>query len=329
MRTISAAAYEALFSEQTPEQSLDDLRHKQVAGYRTKAIRAGDMLECEIYPILRWGAVSERARKAKKKSREAQARLNAQNAIKRTIRRANASFTDKDLFITLTYATGAPNESQARNDIQLYIRRLRGWRMARGLPEMQYIYSMEFDEDGTAKRAHHHILMTGMDRDAAERLWRQGRCNSRRLQPGEQGLAEIVRYMTKSKRGRRHVVCSRNITEPVVTSSDRKVSRRKVERVAMTLPPVAAEVFERAYPEYRLVDIIIKRSDYIPGAYLYVTMARRGCGERAYPATSDRIGRPKEARKSNEKRAQKPHNMQGEGGQISGGHSPPPATESH
>ena len=37
---------------------------------------------------------------------------------------------------------------------------------------MKYAYVIEFGgKDGRRKRVHHHVIMSGMDRDKAEALW--------------------------------------------------------------------------------------------------------------------------------------------------------------
>lgn len=276
MQIYSARAYEALFDAPAGDRAPEDLRSGRVKWYRTATIKAGPIVEIESYPLWHTKAEASRAREVKKKTRAAQQIVNERNLIKRTIRRANASFTGRDLFITLTYAGEVPDEEQARKDIRNYIKRVRTWRRRHGLPEMQYIHVIEFDDgSGKRKRIHFHMLMTGMDRDAAEKLWEKGRANSKRLQPDERGLERVVRYMLKAKRSTRRCTCSRNITEPTVTVSDKRMSARKVERLALGLPEVARDVLERMYKGYEYLDCDVKLSEFVAGAYVYAKMRRR------------------------------------------------------
>lgn len=40
-------------------------------------------------------------------------------------------------------------------------------------------------------RIHHHIIISGMDRDKAEELWGNGMANTRRMQANELGFEEL------------------------------------------------------------------------------------------------------------------------------------------
>ena len=57
--------------EETSEERLSALDDRHIVKYRTKTIKSGDVLECEVYPIWNNGASTSRAKKAKK-SRQAQ-----------------------------------------------------------------------------------------------------------------------------------------------------------------------------------------------------------------------------------------------------------------
>jgi hypothetical protein len=47
---------------ETPDDLIENLRHKNVYRYRTKTIKAGNLLECEIYPVY----TAQEAARAKK-----------------------------------------------------------------------------------------------------------------------------------------------------------------------------------------------------------------------------------------------------------------------
>lgn len=272
----SAGAYEVLFPKPWDQQTIEDLGHAGVERYRTKTIKAGDNLECEIYPIWCTQKQATEAKQLREKSREAQRNLNDRNAKKKIVRLINANFTADDICLTLSYRGAAPNLEQAKRDMQNFIRRIKTARKKLGLPPLKYVYVIEYEEDESRKkRVHHHIIMSGMDRDVAEQCWEKGWANSRRLQPDRFGLEALARYMVKAPRGARRWCCSKNLKKPVETVADRKISRRKVERIAADLEAVAPEVFEKAYPGYALLDVEIKHSDYVAGAYIYARMRKR------------------------------------------------------
>lgn len=256
------------------ENVVGAVNHENVSRYRRKTIKAGKMLECEIYPI--WNTGNE-ARKVKQHiTRAEQAALNARNARKRLERRLNANFTEDDCCVTLTYAGDfVPNVDQARRDMQNYIRRLRTYRRKHGMCEMKYIYVIEYaDADGVPKRVHHHVVMSGMPRDEIERLWGKGYANCRRLQPNEYGLEALSRYMTKTSNGGKRWCCSKNLKEPTVTVSDTRVSCRKVARMIADFATEPRTILEQMYKGYVYTNCEIKRSSYVAGAYIYARLRK-------------------------------------------------------
>ena len=274
----NSAKYEFLFdrSEEITEAVFERLRHKDVFRYRARTIKAGNMLEVEVYPI--WNTQNEVRRAKHATTREAQRNLNDRNAKKKLIRKINANFTDDDICVTLTYKDGfIPDEDQARRDIRNYLRRVRGWRRKNGLPEMKYVYVIEFGGgDGRRKRVHHHVIMSGMDRNTAETLWQgRGWANSRRLQPDDYGLEALARYMTKEPNGGKRWAASRNLVDPKITEADTKISKRRVETMAQDLEDAPAAIFGKLFPEYEFNDCTVKHSPYVAGAYIYARMHRR------------------------------------------------------
>ena len=115
----NSAKYEFLFdlSGENTERAFDRFRHRNVFRYRTRTIKAGNVLEVEIFPI--WNTQNEVREAKKHTTREAQKNLNDKNAKKKFIRKINANFTEEDLCVTLTYSNGfVPDEEQARRDIR-------------------------------------------------------------------------------------------------------------------------------------------------------------------------------------------------------------------
>lgn len=270
----SSGKYIDLFNtkyEDTKEEQIESLRHKDIYTYRVKTIKSGEMLECEIYPIYKKAIYITRAKKELESNR-AQKNLNDKNAKKKIIRKINANFTKEDLIIDLTYKGKVPNEDQAKKDIQNYIRRLKNYRKKNKLPKIKYIYVMEFkDEDSKKTRIHHHMIMNGMDRDDAEKLWGKGYANCKRLQPNEFGLEGLARYITKDRSGCKRWCSSRNLKEPKITIADHKLSRAAVQKLAKNQNS-GQEVFEKIYKGYLFNDMNVRYNEFIPGAYIYARM---------------------------------------------------------
>ena len=280
MKGYSAERYESLF-ELKPDgvNGADNvIRADEPGRYRCKTIKHGDQLDVELFPL--WNTAAEVRRAKSAVTRKAQAALNEKNARKRLVRKINANFTAADLELTLTYADEhVPDLEGARRDMQNYIRRVKRYRRAQGLPEIKYVYVIEYaDAEGGPKRVHHHVIMSGMDRDAAEKLWGKGRANSARLQPDEYGLEGIARYITKSLprfKSEKRWVCSKNLVEPTVTIADTKISRRKAARLAHDAEAYGKDLFEHLYPGYAFTDVEIKSSAYVAGVYIYARMRRK------------------------------------------------------
>lgn len=245
-----------------------------IGKYRCKTIKSGRFLECEIFPL--WNTANE-IRKAKQQlTRKAQQALNEKNSRKRLERKLNANFDEKDCCVTLTYAGDfVPDADQARKDMQNYIRRIRAYRRKHGLCEMKYIYVVEYaNADGVPKRVHHHVVMSGMPRDDIERLWGKGYANCRRLQPNEYGLKALSRYMTKQNKGGKRWCSSKNLAEPIVTTSDTRISRRKVECMVADFTQEPKKILERMYKNYTFTNCEIKRSDFVAGVYIYAKLRK-------------------------------------------------------
>lgn len=271
----TAKDFEPLFTTSAEDQDLDDLWHKWVAGYRTRTITSGSVREIIGYPIWKTQkqAIEAKGKMSSAGTREVQRKLNQRNSWRKLDRKANANFTTEDITITLTYKGEAPTYERAQKDMTNYLNRIKRWRKRNGLPELKYIYVIEYAEDGESRRVHQHVIMSGMDRDEAERIWNKGRANCRRLQPDENGLAGLAKYMTKDPKGRKRWNCSTNLVKYTSqTTSDSKISRRKVERMMLDLNHQAKEVLEALNPGYKLMDCEIKLSDFVAGAYIYARM---------------------------------------------------------
>lgn len=262
--------------ENSIEEKIERWRDKQISGYRTKTIRSGPMLEVEIYPFS--GAPPGKRAKKKKEIRQAQSNLNDKNSKKHLIRLINTNFTKQDIWMTLTYKDGKlpADLDQAKKDMTNYIRRLKRYAKKHDLPELKYVYVTEYrDADSKKKkRVHHHMIINFSDRDIAEELWNGGgRTQTRRLQPDDFGFEGLARYISKDKGEAtiKRYTPSRNLQQPKITVADKKITRRRAEKIAKE-ENMAQEIFEKLYAGYQFKDMEVKYSPYVAGAYIYVRM---------------------------------------------------------
>lgn len=262
----------------TDDERLQLLNDPHIVQYRTKTIKSGDVLECEIYPIWNTHKSTVRARKAKS-SRETQKRLNVKNATKNLIRLINTNFTDDDIWGTVTYSPAKLPSSveDAQKEMAKYFRRLKYYAERHNFPPLKYVYVTEFEDDDEKgkKRVHHHFVTNFPDRDVAEKLWRNGaRTQTRRLQADKNGYEGMARYISKDPRGTKRYVASKNLEKPQITVADCKFTRNKVNRLVGEKLD-RRTTFEKMYSGYEMLKFNAKTSVYVSGAYIYVKMTRR------------------------------------------------------
>ena len=277
----------------------------EVGGIRTRTIRAGESLEVECFPIVRIGQAAERER-AGRASSPAQERLNHERAKKRVRRLLEANFGPEDFAVhpTINYgfedwmsggerwaraeALGLPTDDEgARKLVRSFIAKIRRRvrRAGHDPRELKYLYVIEStkpardtDPHPAPVRYHYHIVIhaPGLTREDIEGLWDAGYVNCDRLDLHDNGLAALAGYLTKARKFSRRWAHSKNLTEPEVRVSDRKVSRRRAERVAGDVRRLGREIFKALYPGYRLMEEpVIRYSDFVAGAYIYARMRRR------------------------------------------------------
>lgn len=199
--------------------------------YIEKRIKSGKLLEIERYYAARNGAKLSR-KENENESDDLQQDLNTRNARKRLVRLINANFSKEagDLFMTLTYKNAA-TEAEAKKQVRNYMRRIRTYRKREGLPELQYII---ITEQGKGGRWHHHIIMSGMDRDAAEVIWKAGRARSSRLDD-TYSFRDLAGYLVKEadpkdpedhreprRKYTRRWIPSKNLKQPIETKKEIK-----------------------------------------------------------------------------------------------------------
>lgn len=274
----------SFFEEISQEERIEALREKDVFRYRVKTWRAGDVLECAIFPI--WNAQSEasRAKKAKE-SRPAQRNLNDKNTKKKAARLANNNFTKADVWATFGYDDDnlPTSPEQAQRDIVNYLRRIKRKHKKEGFPPLRYIYVTEWSEGGEDAeeiRVHHHVILSGdLDRDILEKEWHGGAYpQARRLQPKDCGITGLAYYIAgKGKKCKRVWAYSKNLKMPIPSVADKKITKRQAEKIAIDRNTAPA-FFEKIFKGYTFQDterdLQIKHSDFVAGAYIYAQMRR-------------------------------------------------------
>ena len=244
---------------------------------REKRFLCGKYLEVEIYPISKYEQKKSRSKK-KNESRKEQKSLNDKNAKKNLRRRIHANFDNKDLIVSLSYdADNLPNsEEDAIRDRNNYIRRIKNFRKRNGLGELKYIAVLEYreatDDKRTKTRIHHHIIISGMDRDKVEELWGKGIANTSRMQANELGFEELANYLLKDPRGKKRWIQSKNIVIPVPVINDYKYSNKKLYELSQNQGE--REVFEKLYPGFVYSGHEVVLNDIDGGTYVYIKMRR-------------------------------------------------------
>ena len=159
--------YEAAYNkamEDMHEWFIENLfQHRKKVIYALKEITAGDQFEIEIYPQFRsMDEVPPEGRTIKKDNNKAQKNLNDKNARKYVERLINENFSDRDIWMTLTYDDEhLPPDGDvdaAIKNVQKYIRRINYQRKKRGLPNAKYVYVTAYNPDAEI-RWHHHIVI--------------------------------------------------------------------------------------------------------------------------------------------------------------------------
>ena len=272
---------------------------------RTKIVRAGDSLEIECYPLLKLNRAQQRAAK-QAKTKALQHIINRRNRRKRVRRLIEANFTNADYLIHGTYENGTYEPGftdvaamaercvrlglpwdygDALRDVQNYVRRVKGRQRRRdGAEAVKYIYAIESVKpyaEGLPRRFHFHMVLhaPGLSRDELEHLWSdaagRGHCNVDRLDLRHDGARAAANYITKQIDAR--VNTSKNLKQPRVYVSDKKLSPLRVAGIARDAMHDGKRIFEKLYPGYVCTQPggpEVWFSDFLPGAYIYARLRR-------------------------------------------------------
>lgn len=181
--------------------------------------------------------------------------LNEINAQKKVSQSINTNFTEKDLFVTDTYARRPKDpEKELRN----YLRRIRTYFKKNGLGEFKWIAVTEIGDKG---QIHHHIIMTGCSRDIVTKLWGKGRVLISNLDGGD--YTGLAHYILKDipKEHKKRWTSSRNLAKPIV-------KYRQIKRIDPKRPVPTPK-------GYRMIDYQVYSSDRT-GSAKYLRCIRDG-----------------------------------------------------
>lgn len=245
---------------------------------REKKITCGLYQEVDIIPRTDEAERTARRGSRKKKtriSRPQQRNLNEKNAKRYFLELGNGNFGKGDWYVTLTYKPKFQprNIEEAEKNVTNYLKRLKYARKKKGVEPLKYILVSEYkvNEDGEfTTNIHHHLMMNGdvtnlFDRDDVENLWSRrvkgqgkkslGFVNARNLQPNENGIEGLLKYLSKDPKGKKRWSSSRNLKVPYLhRPNDTFYRKSTLERLANSNDK-GIDVFERRYKNYRISEI--------------------------------------------------------------------------
>jgi len=191
---------------------------------KLKEIIAGDLHKVVLYTAPEpHDGPRARAQKSRATT-EAQQLANDKTARAKLELLFYSNFTDRDLFVTLTYRDkDLPHKWKAAQEcIRKFLRRLREHRKKRGQP-LKYIYVTEGRHGD--HRLHHHLIInaTGQDMEAIRSLWAYGDIVDVEL-IRDRGMETLAAYMTKESMegrpvGARMWASSKNLKKPIVKTT--------------------------------------------------------------------------------------------------------------
>lgn len=252
------------------------LQHTIKSVYATKEILSGSQLEIDIYPQFKRHDMANL--KKIKKNKIAQDNLNDKNARKRVERLINCNFGKGDLWLTFTYSPGQEpkNMDEAKKNFRNYIARLKYERKKRGLPPPKYIYITEYSPESQVRWHHHCVMDAALDRDTIENKWKHGKRNQiRKIEPDENGLTGLARYITKEKKKSDKRWCSsKGLKKPKEKVNHYKFKRRKVVEMVMN-QQIIPKLMEDTYKQYQYVEAEVRHNNFNGYWYISARMRRR------------------------------------------------------
>ena len=181
--------------------------------YTETKIISGDIIELiKAYAPRTPGKKIARGKNVKA-SAEVQRDKNYKNRQLRLNRLINANFTNKDIFLTLSYSDGGLpcSYEAAMRLLKNFLRRLKYHRKKSGLPDLKYIAVTEYKN----QRCNHHIVLNSMSLDVIENLWGKGWVNLKRMWSRDD-FRGLTNYITKEDKepNKRGWIPSTNLEQP-------------------------------------------------------------------------------------------------------------------
>ena len=252
---------------------------------RTTCGKRKDFMTVELFQYTEAAQTAVRRRPRKRRERVSapkQKNLNEKRARRYFIQLVNGNFGADDYHVSLTYSPDTIPESEeaAKREAKNFLRRVEYRRKKLGLSPLKYVLVTECGiskRTGKLVRVHHHIIMSGgIPRDDLELMWtkdridwkkierdpesrksirRIGFVNCDRLQPAENGMEALCRYLTKDPARKKRWSCSQNLEKPERAVNDTRYSMRKLERLAGSGVIWDREFWEKQYPGYTLAGV--------------------------------------------------------------------------
>ena len=268
------------------------MKHGKKMIYALKEITAGEQFEIEIYPQFRsMDEVPAEGRKVKKDNNKAQKNLNDKNARKYVERLINENFTDRDIWMTLTYddehiPTDGDVDAAIKN-MQKFIRRVNYQRKKRGLGNARYVYVTAYNPEAEI-RWHHHVVMDGdLDMDTVESCWKQSSRNEvRRLQKDENGLSGLANYIVEEKnriKSEKRWNSSHGLRDPKikVVHSKRTGKEGKYKKIETFVNKMIKdrnsipEILRQWYPDMEYTESKVYYNDFNAMFYIHARMRKK------------------------------------------------------
>ncbi len=272
--------YENTFD--SPLSILDEERIKKMLNdgklnsiYCTKTIQSGNQFEVEIYP--EFTKKQAKHSKLKKKNNKAQKKLNDKNARKRLERLINSNFEDGDYWITLTYDDKHLPDSidEAVKNMRNYLRKINYRRKKLGLKNAKYIYITEYSSEKNIRCHHHLILEKGLSMDIIESCWIYGKRNNvRKVDPDENGLTGLAKYLTKDPKGKKRWCSSRGLKKPKERKSYTVFPFSKIRKMIIDNNSIE-HYMQLKYKNKNYVSCDVRFNEYNGKFYIYVRMNER------------------------------------------------------
>ena len=253
---------------------------------REKRIYSGKILEAEFYPVTLDGRRYGRATK-KKPSRASQQKLNDRNARKKLRRLIEENFEEeKDYYCTFTYTDEEMpiTYEDCKRDLTNFFRRIRRARERADLPELKYIYAIEFTvskRTGVARFNIHMVISGGLPRKTVKAIWGKGEIKKvEELQSGERGFERLANYLCKEWDNellpdtRKRYTPSRNLRQPVEKKKDGVFKPRFMEKLCTQLVD-DRDYWENRYKGYSFVSAEPEFNEDYGAWYLSVFLKKR------------------------------------------------------